>query len=170
MSIRHIPRRDRGCWGPVRAHSSWRGVADLRVWGKMRATFHPRGWSRSLNHFNRVVVLSGPVSTTFVALLLQNLLGFGISKAQKQLHPIVLGDIVKFHQDLFGNITVFEAINKVKPSVRASHESQAIWAILPCEAHFLAHTCLLIATDFLRNNTPRLEMTTQVLTKLFELN
>lgn len=79
----------------------------------MRATFHPRGWSRSLNHFNRVVVFSGPVSTTLVALLLQNLLGLGISKAQKQLHPIVFGDIVEFHQDFFGNITVFEAINEV---------------------------------------------------------
>ena len=84
----------------------------------MRATFHPGGWSRSLNHFNRVVVLSGPVSTTFVALLLQNLLGLGISKAQKQLHSIVLGDIVEFRQDLFGNITVFEAMNEISAFIQ----------------------------------------------------
>jgi hypothetical protein len=78
----------------------------------MRATFHARGWGGSLHHFNRVVVLSSAVSTTFVALLLQDLLGFGIGKAQKQLDPIVLGDVMEFHQDFFGNITVFEATSQ----------------------------------------------------------
>lgn len=135
-----IPRGDGSCRGPVSAHTSWRGIADLRVWSKMRATFHPRGWSRSLNHFNRVVIFSGAVSTTFVALLLQDLLRFGISKAQKQLYPIVLGDVVEFHQDLFGNITVFEAVNQSEKVMRVK-EGICFFTVqspLPC-SHLSSH-------------------------------
>jgi hypothetical protein len=45
---------------------------------KVLAEFHnvTKG-GRSLNHFNRVIVLSGAVGTTFVTLLLQDLLGLG---------------------------------------------------------------------------------------------
>lgn len=102
----------------------------------MRATFHSRGGSRSLNHFNRVIVLSGAVGTTFITLLLQDLLGLGISKAQKQLHPVALGDVVEFRQDLFGNLTVFEAVNQVSDQNKSRESSNwgfvTVQSPLPC--------------------------------------
>lgn len=68
-------------------------------------------WSRPLNNFNRVIVLSGPICATLIALLLQQLLGLGIRKAQQQLHIVILsGDIVELGQDSLGNLAGLEAM------------------------------------------------------------
>jgi hypothetical protein len=131
----------------------------------MIVTSHRRGWCRSLHHLHRIVVLSSTVSPTFIALLLQNLLSLCVSKAQQQLHSIILGSVVEFHQNLLGNVTVLEAmIEEAMFSLEQAMGMKNLF-LLPREAHFLAHTRLLIPTDLFRNNTPWLEMTPKVLTR-----
>ena len=130
----------------------------------MIATSHRRGWGRSLHHFHRIVVLSSTVSSALITLLLQNLLSLGISKAQQQLHSILLGGVVEFNQNLFGDVAVLEAVIKEAMFSLEQVMGMKNLLFLPCEAHFLAHTRLLISTDLFRNNTPWLEMTPKVLT------
>lgn len=75
--------------------------------GGLLETMQRRRWSRTLNHFNGVVVLSGTVCTAFVALLFQHLLCLRVREPEEQLHSI-FGDVVEFTQHFLGNFTCLE--------------------------------------------------------------
>jgi hypothetical protein len=64
---------------------------------------------------------------------------------------------VVFRQHHLCDLTVFEAASV------SDTNKPSIWDLLPCESHFLAHARLLIAADFLGNNTIGLKVTTKVL-------
>lgn len=96
-------------------------------------------WSRTRGYSNRGIVLIGPILATLVALLLQQLLGLGVRKAQQQLRLLRAGHyIVELGQDALGNLTGLEAMwfgvqfkNKNR-DLGSGHHSLTEQTPLPC--------------------------------------
>lgn len=68
-----------------------------------------RGWCRSLNYLDRKIVLPSAIGTTFITLLLEELLRLGVRKTEEQFHTILSDDVVELREYLFCNFAVFEA-------------------------------------------------------------
>ena len=75
-------------------------------------TLKRRRWGRSLDHFNRVIILPSPICSTLIALLLEQFLGLGVCEPQKKLHSIFSDDVVVLVQNVFRNIAGFKSVNE----------------------------------------------------------
>lgn len=124
---------------------------------------HGGRWGRSLYNFDRIIVFSGTICATLIALLLQQLLGLGVRKAQQQLHIVMLhGDVVELGQHSLGDITGFEAMYS-NIQFKDYDQDWVMFILLPSEANLLAHASFLVSADLLRHNLVGLKVTSQIL-------
>lgn len=79
---------------------------------RLLQTIHGRRRSGSLDNFNRVVILTGTISATLIALLLEQLLSLSVGEAEKQLDTICRNDVVVFRKNFLGNFTSLEPVGR----------------------------------------------------------
>lgn len=112
-----------------------------------------------MNNFNRVVIFSGSIRTSLIRLLLQQLLGFGVRKAQQQLDAILAWNVMETLQDFLSNLACLKAVKYKSAGNKCGLEG----ICLPGKTNFFAHAGLFIPADFLRYHAIWLEMSAQVL-------
>lgn len=114
-----------------------------------------RRGSRALDYFNRVIVLSSTIGTTFVGLLFQNFLGLRISEAKKQFVTALASDIMILIDHTLRNFAAFEPEDIISPKSWIG-----LWEYLPRKPDFLADPCLFVTADLLGYYTVWLKVAT----------